>query len=222
MHMAWNQFKLANETQFRASRSLRAECESFALLYVLLIEFASLQFVWTNGTDSSSSSSSLVDVVVLPLEFMLFMLMWFRWSILFNESIPSSSIDGVRINLMVGRSPFAITNDAGRPLLTNCVIFDEEFVCGNCVCCCCCCWDWLTDCCCWNAIDGRFSLRYSTTTGWFCLIETRRSVFFTLPECFSMESRRAMIGELATDGHALIDENAKSLRSVDKWNTNDG
>lgn len=27
-----------------------------------------------------------------------------------------------------------------------------------------------------------------------------------------------MIGELATDGHALTDGNAKSLKSVNKWN----
>lgn len=51
------------------------------------------------------------------------------------------------------------------------------------------------------------------------MIDTRRSVFLTLPECFRMESRRAITGELATDGHALIDGNVKSLRSVDKWNT---
>lgn len=183
--------------------------------YVLLIEVVSLLFVWTNGTDSSSSSSSLVDVVVLPLELIVFMFMWFLWSVLLNESFSSSSIDGVRINLMVGRSPFAITNDAGRPLLTNWVIFEDEFVCGNCVVDG---WDWA---CCWNDIDGRFSLKYSTTTGWFCMIDTRRSVFLTLPECLRMESRRAITGELATDGHALIDGNVKSLRSVE-YNYIDG
>lgn len=189
--------------------------------YVLPFAFESLKLVWTNGIDSSSSSSVRVDVVEWPLEFMVLMFIWFRWSILFNESVPSSSTDGVRINLMMGRSPFAITNDAGRALPTNCVMFADEFVCGNCVDGCggwagvCCC-----DCC-WNDIDGRFSLKYSTTTGWFCLIDTRRSVFLTLPECFSMESRRTITGELATDGHALDDGNVKSLRSVNEWNTNE-
>lgn len=186
-------------------------------IHGLLIEFDSLEVVWTNGTDSSSSSSSRVDVVVLPLVFTEFKLMWLRWSILlaFDESLSSSSIDGVRCNLMIGRSPFDMTNDAGRALLANCVTFDDELVCGNCADDC-----WDCDCCwtCdWNDIDGRFSLKYSTTTGWFCLIDTRRSVFFMLPECFKMESRRAIIGELAKDGHALIDGNVNSLRSAMKW-----
>lgn len=65
---------------------------------------------------------------------------------------------------------------------------------------------------CTDAVD-RFSLRYSTTIGWFCLIDTRRSVFFTLPECLRIESRRATTGELANDGHSLTDGKGNSLRS---------
>lgn len=47
---------------------------------------------------------------------------------------------------------------------------------------------------------GRFSLTYSISMGASCLIETRFSVL-ALPECFRIESRRDIIGDLS-DGTA--------------------
>lgn len=53
-------------------------------------------------------------------------------------------------------------------------------------------------------VELRFSVMYSSTIGASFLIETRFSDL-TLPKCFRMESRRGITGEVACDGHALID-----------------
>lgn len=45
-------------------------------------------------------------------------------------------------------------------------------------------------------------------------MDTRFSLFFMLPECFKIESRRIRIGELAREGAALIEGNGKSVKSV--------
>lgn len=172
------------------------------LFWPLRILLVPLLLVCTNGIDSSSSS--LVDV---NATFKLFIISELCWSSIVIESSfsvdPSSSIEADRTNLNVGFSPRPLrTNDAGRA----CVVVGNviTFGCATVVC-----------------NDGRFSLKYSTNTGWSCLMETRLSLFFMLPECFRIESRRISIGELATDAAALTDVKENSAKSAHNWRTDE-
>lgn len=63
-------------------------------------------------------------------------------------------------------------------------------------------------------VGGRFSLTYSISMGASCLIETRLSVL-ALPECFRIESRRDISGDLSivmtADDAAAVDDDGKNF-----------